>query len=188
MSIVKTIFTEMRQHILSSVTWMQDVYIYNGQDISPEQHNPYPLPCIFVDFGTIKYSTVSKQQQVGTIEIELLLCNENYEVNHLEIFDKADELNRYINSWGTWGGQLDQVSEIVDTNYDRMYVYRMGYTASFVRDSFEPNQWTNISGQYKFGLRLSSTTDNYITFQTKEPTTGYTISNFDYSGGTIYEL
>lgn len=185
MSILKTIFNEMKQHILSSVTWVQDVYIYNSQDISPEQHNPYPLPCIFIDFGDVRYTNVSRQQQQGIMDIELLLCNENLEVNHLEIFDKATELNWYLNCWGSWGGELTETRESVDVNYDRMYVYRMGYTATFYRNTFTPEQWTPITDMYRFNLRLSSTTDNYVTYQTKEPTTGYTISNYTYSGGTI---
>lgn len=171
---LRNIFDSTRAHILSSCTFIQDVYIYNSQDIVTKEHNPFPTPCIFVDFGDIEYQTRSIQQQVGIVTVTLKLAHESLAVNHLDVFDRADQINSYLNGWGDWGGQYDQIRETVDTNYDRLYIYDMVYTTSFRRDTFVPNQWTDI-GTYGFNLQLSATTDAYVTLQTKSPT-GYTFN------------
>lgn len=145
---LRYIFECVKQRLLSGVTELTDVRIFNSQDLSDE-HLPFKSPAVFVDFGDIEYETTGYKRQLATTEVIVKLFHEELTLNHLDVFDLQLKIDKQLQNYGEWGGIMERQDRETDDNFDRLYVLDTTYVTTYVDDLHTEDErvpigdWTN---------------------------------------------
>lgn len=136
MGTLRSIFNCIHDRILDNISWVNDVKIYQQQDIFQNESLGYKPPTVFVDFTDIEYFVDSYKVQRGTMNVVIKLVVEEYTKNYLNALDKKELLNAKLHQWGDWGSELIRVTESTDTDADSLYVFEMVYETSFFEEIY----------------------------------------------------
>jgi hypothetical protein len=133
---LETIFECIKQRINTECPWINDVRIYNQQDIFQEDSLGYKPPTVFVDFQDITYDTIGHKVQQAELTVVIKLVIEDYTKDYLKVLQKKETLNNCLNFWGEWCSDLERFSEQTDTLADALYVFDINYNTTYKTESY----------------------------------------------------
>jgi len=146
---LRTIFECVKNRLLSGVTELTDVRVFNSQNDFSDEHLPFKSPAVFIDFGDIEYETTGYKRQLGTTEVIVKLFHEQLTMNHLDVFDLQSKIDKQLQNYGEWGGIMERQDRETDDNFDRLYVLDTTFITTFVVDLQDESgrvpigDWTN---------------------------------------------
>lgn len=147
---MKELFLNLKNYLETNLIWVNEVRLYNSQDLNPEKHQINP-PIILIDFDNLQKSNCDFNTITFDMQVIFKIWNDDLDENYLFSLERRKEVRDLLYNYNQNFFALYYQSENKDRRATHLNLWELNFDCQMIE---AVKSYNSTSGSVDIGLEF----------------------------------